>query len=279
MPEGPEVKTVVDKLVKNMKNKTLIKIIVHNGKYVRYFNQFNDIIDLLPLKISNINCKGKFIYFEFYDTDKVIFNTLGMSGYWFSSKETNELPEVGIYSKKHNNVEFILGEKKESYYFNDMRNFGNLIISNKNDLLDKINSLGIDILDPTNEVNKFYDLLTKKSNLTKEIGFVLLDQTVVAGCGNYIRAEVLYLCKINPFTKIKKLTEENIKCLYKYLKKVAYISYDINLGIKYGILKNNEKLIKMYQDRVFLIYMQKIGPYGEIVKSKKMGERTIHYVE
>jgi len=277
MPEGPEVKLVVDKLSKKLINKTLIKIVVHNGKYTRFTDQFNNIFNLLPLKISNIDCKGKFIYFEFYANDIVIFNTLGMSGYWFSSSETKSLPDVGVYSKKHNNVEFVFSNGS-SYYFNDMRNFGNIIISNQQDLINKLNKLGVDILNPKNEFNKFYDLITKKSNLTKQISLVLLDQTIVAGCGNYIRAEVLYLCKINPFITIKNLSNTDFKNLYNYLKKVAYISYDIELGIKYSILKVNDKLIKMYENRVFLIYMQEIGPYGEEIKTKKMGDRTIYYV-
>ena len=277
MPEGPEVKLIVDKLSKKLKNKTLTKIVVHNGKYTRFTNQFNNIINLLPLKIFNIDCKGKFIYFEFYDNDVVIFNTLGMSGSWFSSNEANKFSDNSRYSKKHNNIEFVFNNDI-SYYFNDMRNFGNIIISNKSELNKKLNKLGIDILEPNNEFNEFYQLLTKKSNLNKEIGLVLLDQMIVAGCGNYIRAEVLYLCDINPFVKINKLSDENIKDIYKYLKKVAYISYNIELGIEYGILRKNDKLIKMYENRMFLIYMQKIGPFGEIVKSKKMADRTIHYV-
>ena len=277
MPEGPEVKLVVDKLSKKIMNKILIKIVVHNGKYTRIINQFDNIINLLPLKISNVGCKGKFIYFEFHNNDIVIFNTLGMSGYWFSSIETKSLPAIGIYSKKHNNVEFVFSNGS-SYYFNDMRNFGNIIISNQQDLTSKLNKLGVDILNPKKEFNKFYELITKKVNLDKQIGLILLDQTIVAGCGNYIRAEVLYLCDISPFAKIKNLSHDDFKNLYKFLKKVAYMSYDIKLGIKYGILKENDKLIKMYEDRVFLIYMQEIGPYGEKIKSKKIGERTIHYV-
>ena len=277
MPEGPEVKLVVDKLSKKITNKILTKIVIHNGKYTRFTNQFDNIINLLPLKISNVKCKGKFIYFEFHNHDIVIFNTLGMSGYWFSSSEAKKLPAIGIYSKKHNNIEFVFSNGS-SYYFNDMRNFGNIIVSNQQNLTSKLNKLGVDILEPKNEFNKFYELITKKVNLDKQIGLILLDQTIVAGCGNYIRAEVLYLCDISPFAKIKNLSHDDFKNLYKFLKKVAYMSYDIKLGIEYGILKENDKLIKMYENRVFLIYMQEIGPFGEKIKSKKIGERTIHYV-
>jgi DNA-formamidopyrimidine glycosylase len=279
MPEGPEVKKVTTKLDKNLKNKFLKKIVVQNGKYLKFKDQFINIANILPLKIKNVKCKGKFIYIEFYDSDIIIFNTLGMSGYWFTKKETKEQPETGYYSKKHNNIEFIL-DTKESIYFNDMRNFGNIIISTKNELENKLNTLGIDVLSPNNEINKFKNLLTKKSNMDKIICKLLLDQTIVAGCGNYMRAEVLYLANINPFIKIKKLSDIDIKNIYKYLKKVAYIFYNKKLGIKYGILDANDKLFDLYgNDRIFLIYDQNYGPNGEIIKTKKIDERTIHYVD
>lgn len=279
MPEGPEVKLVTHKLNKKLKDKYLKKIVIHNGKYLRYKDQFNDIINLLPIKIKHVLCKGKFIYIEFYDSDIIIFNTLGMSGYWFTSKETKGLPDSGYYSKKHNNVEFVLNNK-ESMYFNDMRNFGNIIISNKDELENKLNTLGIDVLNPNNEINEFKKLLTKKLNMEKMIGLLLLDQKVVAGCGNYMRAEVLYLANVNPFMKIKNLSDVDIENIYKYLKKIAYIFYNKKLGIKKGILDENDNLFDLYgNDRIFLIYDQKYGPRGEIIKTKKIGERTIHYID
>jgi hypothetical protein len=82
-------------------------------------------------------------------------------------------------------------------------------------------------------------------------------------------------------SNIKDLSEYDIKNIYKYLKKVAYIFYNKKLGIKYGILKENDKVIKMYNnnDNGFLIYMQKYAPTGESIISKKMGERTIHFIK
>jgi formamidopyrimidine-DNA glycosylase len=282
MPEGPEVKLLVNKLRKFMLNKTLIKVNILNGRYKKKKPDNWNLL-VLPLKISNIDCKGKFIFFEFYDSDIVIFNTLGMSGYWLSATYISKQSENGYYGKKHNNVEFILQRDnlKEIYYFNDMRNFGNIIISDKKDLDKKLNILGVDVLNPANQFNEFKLKLSKPSNVKKEIGLILLDQKVVAGCGNYIRAEVLYLANINPYTKIKDLSEDDIKNIYKYLKKVAYIFYNKKLGIKYGILKENDKVIKMYNnnDNGFLIYMQKYAPTGESIISKKMGERTIHFIK
>ena len=47
----------------------------------------------------------------------------------------------------------------------------------------------------------------------REIGAALLDQRICAGIGNYIRAEVLFFCGLNPFVLIRDLSDEHIKCL------------------------------------------------------------------
>jgi formamidopyrimidine-DNA glycosylase len=51
---------------------------------------------------------------------------------------------------------------------------------------------------------QFINRLNKKRDDTM-ICTALLDQKVIAGCGNYLRAEALYIDKISPFRTIKNL--------------------------------------------------------------------------
>ena len=55
----------------------------------------------------------------------------------------------------------------------------------------------------------------------REIGAALLDQQICAGIGNYIRAEILFFCGINPFTSIQDLTDANLECLNRQIPLVA----------------------------------------------------------
>ncbi len=55
----------------------------------------------------------------------------------------------------------------------------------------------------------------------REIGAALLDQRICAGIGNYIRAEVLFFCGINPFTLIRDLTATNFACLNQQIPLVG----------------------------------------------------------
>jgi formamidopyrimidine-DNA glycosylase len=129
-------------------------------------------------------------------------------------------------------------------------------------------------LDKSNE-KKFCDLVKKKSQAICEI---LLDQKITAGCGNYLRADALYLAEINPYTPGKNLSDEKIKELWNILNQLGWYYYDKEKGIKNKIITNKYKLADSF-NRVFLIYSQKTDPLGNKVKHDQVKNRTIHWVE
>src|SRR5689334_13005493 len=45
------------------------------------------------------------------------------------------------------------------------------------------------------------------------IGAALLNQQIVAGLGNYLRAEILFACKSNPWLKVADLSKRQLDCL------------------------------------------------------------------
>ena len=57
------------------------------------------------------------------------------------------------------------------------------------------------------------------------IGAALLNQRIVAGLGNYLRAEVLFNCKLNPWRTIGDLTQRNLSCLSKAVPALAHDAY------------------------------------------------------
>lgn len=272
MPEGPEVRRVVDKLQK-YKNKTINEINFLNGRYKNKgpFKNYNQLEKDLPLKIKEINCKGKFIYF-ILENDMILFNTLGMSGFW-----TNKII-------KHNNVSFLIDNKL--IYFNDYRNFGTFMYQNQSQLKKKLDCLGPDILFDYNKFDLFDKRLERKRKDTL-IGSALLDQKVACGCGNYLRAEVLYQSKINPFRKIENISKKERNTIWNNLTKIGWIFYNYEKGIKLNILQKNEYLVKLYilNDYYdtsyyfnFMVYMRDKDDFGNKVYKQKINTRMIHYV-
>ena len=87
MPEGPEVKRIVERLNKRLAGEELRAIHFENESYCskQVRDQIHDlraVLDDKPLKIDGINCKGKFIWFTLNGGEWEIWHTLGMSGTW-----------------------------------------------------------------------------------------------------------------------------------------------------------------------------------------------------
>ncbi len=55
----------------------------------------------------------------------------------------------------------------------------------------------------------------------RAVGAALLDQTVLAGVGNYLRAEILFACRLDPWTPVGGLDEGAWTCLLDAIPRVS----------------------------------------------------------
>jgi endonuclease-8 len=67
----------------------------------------------------------------------------------------------------------------------------------------------------------FLERLNAPGNLDEEIAPVLLKQSVAAGLGNYLKSDILFECRIDPWTKVRDLTSEEQRCLTDTIPEVA----------------------------------------------------------
>ena len=145
-----------------------------------------------------------------------------------------------------------------------------------------------DIYSLDNNLDLFLKRLTKKRNDTI-IGSAIMDQKVSAGVGNYIRAESLYIAKLDPFKKIKDISKEKLIELWDILRQIGWYYYDENKGRKLNIINGKFKLSNLYKksgpskykkaDGYFLVYREKTDPFGNKVTTDTINTRTIHYVK
>ena len=198
MPEGPEVKILVDQLKQKLNNSNIISLNINSGRYSKKKpDNYDNFTNSLPTKINSINCKGKFIWFEM-ENGWMIWNTLGMTGGWKNVK--TKYSHLTLLTEKE-------GQDLE-LYFDDYRNFGTFkFMNNKSDLNKKLKDLGCDVLG--NEFTKDYcfKVLNKKINQNKTLPQVLMNQKLFCGVGNYLKSEILYQCKISPHRLIEDLTD------------------------------------------------------------------------
>ena len=264
MPEGPEVKTTVD-FLKQFKNKTLTRFEILTGRYTKKpIHNINNPNWKTPVMLEDVNCKGKFIYFTF-EKDKHFFSTLGMTGEW-----TNRFT-------KHSRLKLEFdGNKDSPLYFNDVRNFGTFkIILTKKELTKKLNSLGPDILSDEVNVEMFTRQFNSKPN--KTIAECLMNQSVISGIGNYLKAEILYATKIAPNRLVKDINRLEWAGLHLNAVEIINRSYISGGATIKNYRKPNGKK-GLYSQR-FAVYNQKMDPLGnKVIKEQTLDKRTTHWV-
>lgn len=304
MPEVVEVRKYADFIREKLHNNPITNITILNGRYKKHepFELFGYFKSHTPLKVLDVKSKGKLMYFIF-ENDYYLLCTLGLSGGWvFIENTENDLDNITeenydhpfalqylydmdtkAYLKKmshHLNVKFSTNEG--SLYFYDMLSFGTLKgIHGTAELENKLKTLGPDILDNTTTFKVFSDMITKKTNLDKEIGNVLVNQKVISGLGNYLRADILWLSKISPFRKVKDLSQSDLNKIFHNSKLLTWGEYDRKEAIKQHIISESDKIPMDYK-RNFFVYMQKEDINGHVVKTDTLFEgsqkRTIHWV-
>lgn len=123
-----------------------------------------------------------------------------------------------------------------------------------------LRQLGPDILPYSGpdafDKNTFLERLQAPPNHQRAIGAVLLDQTIVAGVGNYLRAEILFSCRLDPWRQVADLTPNDIACLCRTLPEVAARAYQTD-----GSTVSDEARARMRDDRS-LVYPNSTGDWS-----------------
>ena len=121
----------------------------------------------------------------------------------------------------------------------------------------------------------FRERIQKKSRWS--IAKTIMNQGVISGVGNYVKAEALWRSKLSPLRKVSTLSNVEIMILNKNIKQVLRDSYS-----------NGGATIRDYQTfdgfsgkhaRRFAVYNQHKDPNGfSVVREKTDDGRTTHWV-
>lgn len=278
MPEIIEIKKYADFLNKYLKNQNLHNIRLIKGRYKKNGLELKKIKNLLPIKLIKVMSKGKFLYMDFGNI--YVCFTLGLTGgfvYLPNNTNTYLYPLIVINENhnknilNHRNIEFSFDLGK--MYFHDQLSFGTMSILTKEELYKKLNSIGPEVL--SIDYKEFIKLIRKKSNATSnEIGNVIVDQKLVSGIGNYLRADALWLAKISPFRKVNTLSDKELKTLYESIIILIWNDYNFNYAKKKKIITDNTILPQNY-GRDFLIYSQDKDIYNNKVLKEELHDTNI----
>lgn len=215
MPESAECKLTAEYLKETLCGRVITDWIFLSGQYENYYPRgYKEFNESLPLFVEDIGCKGKLIYFICFNENKrfYILHSLRMTGRWQHNQDDHCRWYVEV-------------ERKRKVWFRNPRCLATLHFTTNTDtfqsLLDK---LGPDILTEEFTMNVWKSLVEKHKN--KNITAFLMNQNIISGCGNYIKAEVLYYAKVSPLRKMKTLTNNEIEKLYEGLRIIPRIAYN-----------------------------------------------------
>ena len=263
MPEGPEVKRITESLARSIGGTVLNSFQILSGRYHNKLEPhgFELLKNRLPIGIAGAGCHGKFIFIILEDNSS-IWCTLGMTGGWKSKED------------KHSRLKFCTSSG--DVYFSDSRNFGTLrFTERKEDLISKLKSLGPDMLSQEVNDDLFLERIRKKKG--KKVVEALMDQSVIAGVGNYLKSESLYYAKISPYRTCDSLSDTELKKLNSVIKKITRDSYESG-GATIQSYAGFENEIGEYSRR-FAVYNQKKDPEGRnVLKEKTSDKRSTFWV-
>ncbi len=281
VPEGAEVKLSADTIKPLVINHIISNVIIgETSKYSKEqpegFNNFlncirsndgSNIVFVNGVKVTDVSVHGKFMYWAF-SNDWYMFCGFGMTGQWSTEHGKHVCLQLKLIPEEFDSAKLI--------YFNDPRHFGTIkFVESKAKLQEKLNELGWDPLQ--HDLTKYEPWLKSKLRLSnKNIGELLLDQSLFSGVGNYIRAEALYLSKISPWRKGSSLSDNEINLLCQSIVEVMTDSYN-HQGATIQTYKTVLGAEGKFADK-FKVYGKKADPLGnKILKEEMPKGRAIHW--
>lgn len=210
MPEGPEVRRYALQLADALEGGKILHFSARTKAAKAWLLQH--VTELTGQKILEVKSHGKHLYGRI-EGDYGFHSHLMMWGRWFVHAGDDTV-EVDKRERAR-----IATDKAIAILFSAP--IFDVFAGDPYAQIENLNTLGPDIIpyDGTFDSAEFERRLNQHPN--REIGAALLDQRICAGIGNYIRAEVLFFCGINPFTLVKDLSDTQRACLNQQIPLVG----------------------------------------------------------
>lgn len=241
MPELPEVQTVVSELNIKLKNKKIKSVEVLTPKIIsigpdtvsnrrnvspKQVQQFKKM--LVGDTILSVRRRAKMLIFDFKGPLSMLVH-LKMTGQFIFEDTKLRKKSGGKYRilnkptapfvkfpTKHTHVIFTFSDNS-LLYFSDVRKFGYLKVL-KDTEVDKVKELQTFGPEPLSKDFTFQGFKDKIGNRKSvSIKLFLMDPKVVTGIGNIYSDEILFHAKVRPDRKVSKLTDAELKQIFKYI--------------------------------------------------------------
>lgn len=210
MPEGPEIRLAADNIEAVLKNQEITKISFGLPNLKRYEKP------LTNQRVLSVETRGKALLTHF-DNGLSVYSHNQLYGVW-KTVNAGKLPNT------NRQLRFAMHTDTHSallYSASDISVW-------KTDKLSEhpfLAKLGPDILMPTLNWQEVAERLQNKSFSNRALASIYLDQSFLAGLGNYLRSEILFVAGVNPSEKPRNLPKRRITAIAKATIEISRRSY------------------------------------------------------
>ncbi len=225
MPEGPEVRKYADALQAALSGRTIVSFAARTKEARKWLQENGQ--RLTGRRVERVVSHGKHLIG--YIEDGFFFHShLMMWGRWQTigptggptRKRGNATPSELPEKERRERARIVVEGAAAILLSAPIFNVGE---GDPYEVIEILATLGPDVLPYRGSFDRaeFLRRLLVTEYKDETIGAALLNQRVVAGIGNYLRAEILFHCKLNPWLTISQLGERQLTCLAKTIPRLA----------------------------------------------------------
>ena len=211
MPEGPEIRRAADRISKKLLGNQVESVNIIYPPIVEY----QEILG--KSQVESITTRGKAMLTRF-DCGLSMYSHNQLYGRWTVNRRSTEMKwnrslRIEFLTQKYairlwsaTDVEIIPTIEEENHPF--------------------IAKLGPDILDNSCTPSVIFERLKSKKFRNRNAASLMLDQSFIAGLGNYLRSEILHQSGIHPSTKPRNLSDDKLQRWAEKTKSLSELSYE-----------------------------------------------------
>ena len=211
MPEGPEIRIAADKIKRAIRPRPTTEVFFAFD-HLKPFES-----DLSGCRVTEVETRGKAMLTHF-DNGLSVYTHNQLYGKWMVRKAYD-------FPKTNRQLRFAIHNLKKSallYSASDIQ-----ILSSQSEIENHpfLSKLGPDVLSKGLKPKDLQVLLRDKKHHRRRLSALYLDQHFLAGIGNYLRSEILFVARLNPQLRPMDCTDDQLFALADASILIAYQSY------------------------------------------------------
>ncbi|UGB02610.1 endonuclease VIII [Leclercia sp. G3L] len=257
MPEGPEIRRAADSLEAAIKGKPLTDVWFAFPQLKSFESR------LIGEKVTHLETRGKALLTHF-SNQLTLYSHNQLYGVW-RVVETGQEPQttrvlrvklqtadktILLYSAS--DIEMLTAEQLTTHPF--------------------LQRVGPDVLDLRLTAEDVKARLLSAKFRNRQFSGLLLDQSFLAGLGNYLRVEILWQAGLAPQHKASQLTEQQLDALAHALLAVPRLSYNTR-----GVVNDKKHHGALFRFKVFHRAGKKCERCGGVIEKTSLSSRPFYW--